>query len=196
MDTAQTTYNETPIRMNADGLTVTLEDGRFFPALDGYTLCWSIGSYASWNDQRDGYRKMRAVIRAMMTHRPELVERERREMLKASFDRMFGHNAQKVLDVIEDEISRHNILTAANATETEKPAFVPVIGRCANGSTVWYTGRAGSGFISGNPKDAFLGYSLEGARRCATNLNRMTPAHGVYFVACVGDDAALVTEAK
>lgn len=74
-----------------------------------------------------------------------------------------------------------------NATE-----FVPVIGRTAEGSTVWYTGKAGSEFISTNPRDAFKGYGVEGARRCATNLNRMTAMHGVYFVACVGDLAEVV----
>lgn len=35
----------------------------------------------------------------------EQLERERREMLKASFDRMFGHNAKKMLVIIEEEIA-------------------------------------------------------------------------------------------
>jgi hypothetical protein len=85
--------------------------------------------------------------------------------------------------------------TAAMNNTEEKTAmtnFVPVIGRTADGSTVWYTGKAGAEFISANPKDAFMGYSLDGARNCAMRLNRMTALHGVYFVACVGDLAELV----
>jgi hypothetical protein len=70
--------------------------------------------------------------------------------------------------------------------------FVPVIGRTAEGSTVWYTGKAGEQFISADPHEAFMGYSLDGARNRAKNLNRMTPMHGIYFVACVGDLAKLV----
>jgi len=65
--------------------------------------------------------------------------------------------------------------------------MVPIVGRTAEGGTLWYTGRAGEGFVSTNPKEAFLGYSLEGARNCAARLNRMTPVHGIRFVACVGD---------
>ena len=63
---------------------------------------------------------------------------------------------------------------------------VPIIGRRADGSTVWYTGRAGQAFVSEWAKDAFLGYSLEGARAKAMRLNVMTPIHGVRFVAVTG----------
>ena len=63
----------------------------------------------------------------------------------------------------------------------------PIVGTDRSGKRVWYTGKAGDGFISHNPKDAFMGYSLEGARHRAKILNRMTGLHGVYFVACVGD---------
>lgn len=87
-------------------LTEKTADGRMFPAFEGCTLAWSIGFYTSTNEERAGYPRMRAVIQAMLAYRPEQVERERREMLKSSFDRMFGHNAKKVLAVIEDEISK------------------------------------------------------------------------------------------
>ncbi len=50
---------------------------------------------------------------------------------------------------------------------------VPIVGRDANGNTVWYTGKAG-------------------ARNRAKQLNRMCDVHGVWFVACVGELAAEV----
>lgn len=68
---------------------------------------------------------------------------------------------------------------------------VPVIGRKADGTAVWYTGRAGAGFVSENAAEAFC-YSIEGARNRALNLNRGTALHGIRFVACVGDLAAEV----
>jgi hypothetical protein len=71
--------------------------------------------------------------------------------------------------------------------------YVPIVGRRSDGSTVWYTGRSGQAFVSENACDAFLGYSLEGARAKATRLNVMTPLHGIWFVACVGDLASSVT---
>jgi hypothetical protein len=85
---------------------VTLEDGRVFPQYDGKPLSWSIGLYFTYADESEGYPRMRTVIRALIVHRPEQVERERREMLKASFDRMFGHQAKKCLAIIEDELSK------------------------------------------------------------------------------------------
>jgi hypothetical protein len=56
-----------------------------------------------------------------------------------------------------------------------------VVGRLADGSTVYYTGRAGLAFISPNAAEAFGGYSLDGARRMATTLNRGMAFHGVRF---------------
>ncbi len=64
---------------------------------------------------------------------------------------------------------------------------IPVVGVTKDGDRVWYTGKAGEGFVSANPQDAFLGYSLEGARNRAKNLNRMVGIHGIWFVACVGE---------
>ena len=85
--------------------TITLEDGRVFPlSPSGDVLSWSIDLYSSFSEEVAGYPKMRVVIRAMLEHRPEQLEKERRELLKASFDRMFGHNAKRVLDVVEEEI--------------------------------------------------------------------------------------------
>jgi hypothetical protein len=76
------------------------------------------------------------------------------------------------------------------------PSFVPVIGRTQDGQTVWYTGRAGAGFVSADPNEAFKGYSLERARNRALNLNRGTCLHGIYFVACTGDLAGLTADSE
>ncbi len=78
-------------------------DGREFPEYQGELLSWSIGLYNTFDEARIDYPKMRTVIRALLVYRPEQVERERREMLKASFGSLFGHNARKVLTVIEQE---------------------------------------------------------------------------------------------
>lgn len=66
---------------------------------------------------------------------------------------------------------------------------VPIIGRNSSGQTVYYTGKAGKYFVSPNPQDAFMGFSLEGARRKALQLNRTDSAGfagGFRFVALVG----------
>ena len=65
--------------------------------------------------------------------------------------------------------------------------FVPVVGRTADGGTVWYTGKSGAAFVSPDPNQAFMGYILEGARRRATFLNRGFALTGIWFVACTGD---------
>lgn len=82
---------------------VTLPDGRTFPQQAGKALSWSIGLHFTTADQQAGYPKTRAVIRAFAEHRTEDLRREKRELLKASFDRMFGHNARKLLALIEEE---------------------------------------------------------------------------------------------
>lgn len=81
--------------------TITLDDGRIFPAYQGKALCWSVGLYMTTNEAMCGYPKAKTVIAAMRAHRPDELERERREMLKASFNRMFGHNAKTCLALIE-----------------------------------------------------------------------------------------------
>lgn len=56
-------------------------------------------------------------------------------------------------------------------------------GRKANGDTVYYTGKAGAGFIHESLLSAFSWAGQEGARRRAMNLNQMTAIHGVHFIA-------------
>lgn len=84
--------------------TITLDDGRVFPVYDGRALAWSLSLYNSAAEQQNGYPKMRAVIRAMKEHRPEQLQHERRELLKDSFDRMFGHVARRMLAVLDEEL--------------------------------------------------------------------------------------------
>jgi hypothetical protein len=78
------------------------DDGREFPQYNGQLLPWAIS--ITLQDEEEGYPRLRTVIRAMREHRPAQLERERIEMLKGSFDRVFGSNAKKVLNVIEQEI--------------------------------------------------------------------------------------------
>jgi len=89
-------------------VTVTLPDGRVFPTLDGTAMSWDIGSAFTLSDEQSGYFKTRRIIRAFRELRPEQLERERRELVKASFDRMFGHNARRLLALIEEADSWHS----------------------------------------------------------------------------------------
>jgi hypothetical protein len=63
----------------------------------------------------------------------------------------------------------------------------PITGVTKEGKRVWYTGKSGPAFVSENHKDAFLGYTMVGARRRAAILNGMTKIHGIHFVAVAGD---------
>lgn len=82
---------------------ITLDDGRVFPSFDGKPLSWEIGAACTPRDENEGFPRTRAVIQAMREFRPEQLERERRSYLKHSFDPMFGHNARKLLALIENE---------------------------------------------------------------------------------------------
>jgi hypothetical protein len=81
--------------------TITLKDGRTFPSYNGEILSWDLGSSFTLRDEQEGYPRTCAIIAAMREHRSEQLDRERRELLKASFDRMFGHNARKLLALIQ-----------------------------------------------------------------------------------------------
>lgn len=52
------------------------------------------------------------------------------------------------------------------------------------GTEVFYTGKSGNGFVSDSISEAFGFSTIEGARRKASVLNRMMPAHGWRFVPC------------
>jgi hypothetical protein len=83
-----------------------------FPSLPGEALAWSIGLYTTHAEKALDYPRARAVINAMIIHRPVQLERERREMVKASFGKMFGHNAAECLRIIETTISEHKALAS------------------------------------------------------------------------------------
>jgi len=86
--------------------TITLDDGRVFPLYKGEVLSWPIGSTFTWKDEQEGYPRTRLVL--SLTDDTTL-ERERYEELKASFNKMFGHQAKKLLALIEMEIERRRI---------------------------------------------------------------------------------------
>jgi hypothetical protein len=65
-----------------------------------------------------------------------------------------------------------------------------VMGRTAEGETLYYTGKAGKEFVSASLHDAFSYYSIEGARRRATTLNQGTDMHGIRFFAPCGERVA------
>jgi hypothetical protein len=85
-------------------LITTLADGRMFPSYNGEVLSWDIGLYMTHNEETKGYPRARSVIAAMKEYRPVELEKERLEMLRASFNRMFGCNVRSVLRLIEQEI--------------------------------------------------------------------------------------------
>ena len=80
---------------------VQLTDGRTFPVYNGEALSWDISTYMTTNEERAGYPRAKAVIAAMVDHRPEQLERERRNALRGSFNRVFGRNAERLLKLID-----------------------------------------------------------------------------------------------
>ncbi len=84
---------------------IQLEDGRTFPHYKLEILSWSIGSAFTLQDELESYPRTKAIIEAMRIHRPEQLERERHELIKSMLcDRIFGHNAGKLLKLIETTI--------------------------------------------------------------------------------------------
>lgn len=58
-----------------------------------------------------------------------------------------------------------------------------VRGLSTDGGEVFYTGRAGNGWVSNDRNEAFVYTSQDEARRKALNFNRMEPLHGFRFIA-------------
>jgi hypothetical protein len=78
-------------------------NGYDYPTLDGTTpLSWSLGLYFTPAEAEVDYPRMRAVIRAMQMHRPAQLAAERDDMLRGSFDRLFGPIARKCLGIIDE----------------------------------------------------------------------------------------------
>lgn len=63
-------------------------------------------------------------------------------------------------------------------------------GVTANGSVVYYTGRAGDGWISPEKSEAFQ-YALPHARQRAVQFNRNTSLHGIHFMGIKEDHERL-----
>jgi len=84
-------------------MTITLEDGRVFPSFNGEALAWSPGLYHTTFEERIGFPRMRAVLSEMKV---EDVIKERNELIRDSFNKLFGHNAKIMLAVVEEELER------------------------------------------------------------------------------------------
>jgi hypothetical protein len=80
--------------------TITLPDGRVFPVFEGEALSWDLGFYFTPAEEKAGLPKLRAVYAAAKEHRPELIEREEAVLLRAQFNRMFGFNAERLLNIL------------------------------------------------------------------------------------------------
>ena len=86
---------------------ITLDDGREFPTHDGVTpLSWPIGSHFTLQDEREGYPRCKAVLAETSD---EQLAAYRYENLTASFDKLFGHVAKRLLVLIDAEIDRRRI---------------------------------------------------------------------------------------
>lgn len=77
--------------------------GLEFPLYQGELLSWSIGLYHTHTEEQAGFPRMGTVIRAMMERRPEQLQHERQELVRDSFNPIFGHNARKQLEIVESE---------------------------------------------------------------------------------------------
>lgn len=58
-----------------------------------------------------------------------------------------------------------------------------VRGITKDGKQVFYTGKAGSGFVSDKRGESFGYVGQHHAQERAKNLNRMTELHGIHFIA-------------
>lgn len=85
---------------------IKLVDGREFPQHNGEPLSWNIGAHNTFTDEREGYPRTIAVIQAMHRHRPEQLYHERTDLVRGSFDKLFGHNARKLLRLIDATIAK------------------------------------------------------------------------------------------
>lgn len=84
------------------------ELGYEFPVYGNELLSWSIDLYFTHKEEEKDFPRARVVIDAMMEKRPDQLERERRQLYRDSSDKMFGHNARKLLKVIDEEMDKNN----------------------------------------------------------------------------------------
>lgn len=87
------------LRARGQAMTGYVAEG--FPFLDGARLSWSL-SYDSANDERAGYPRLRAVVKAMLAERPEQLLCEHDDLSRARFG-VFGANADRIVRILEEE---------------------------------------------------------------------------------------------
>lgn len=80
---------------------VTLEDGRTFPNYGAEVLSWNIGSSFTRQDEAEGNPRTLAVLRAMRDHRPEQFAREHPQLVRDTFNLLFGQVAKRLLRLYE-----------------------------------------------------------------------------------------------
>lgn len=68
--------------------------------------------------------------------------------------------------------------------------LVPIRALDASGNEFWWTGKAGAAWVSRDRADAFVGFTLEGARRKAALFNGRSAITGLHFVAVAADAGA------
>lgn len=82
---------------------VQLPDGRLFPCYNGEVLTWALGSHFTHADELEGYPRTKAQIAALRAHRPDVLEYECRQLVKSALaDRLFGHKAEELLNLIDE----------------------------------------------------------------------------------------------
>ena len=124
----------------------TGENGSEFPVHEGELLAWDAGLYMTTAEERIGFPRARAVLRQMLIHRPEQFQREKREMLTASFDRVFGHNARKAMALYESIESEGDMSEIIEADEYELAWEAP-IDPADYGVTAWRPTSPGRGQV-------------------------------------------------
>lgn len=81
--------------------TLTYSDRGFPIGPDSEELSWDLGMYHTTREEREGFPRMRIVIRAMADRRPDQLAMVRRDLLRGIGDRLFGHNARTGLAIID-----------------------------------------------------------------------------------------------
>lgn len=98
-------------------------ESRPFPEYKGEKLSRSPGLYLTDAEAKVDYPKLKAVL-ADMTD--EELAKERSDALKGSFDRLFGHNAKKMLNLVDNEIaSRKPKSSEINSANVKPQAAAP-----------------------------------------------------------------------
>ena len=97
-------YGEKPTAASKPSL-MKLEDGREFPQHGGKPLAWNIGAHNTPNDASEGNPRTKAVIAAMHHHRPDQLKKERDDLQRGSFDKVFGGSAKRLLGLIDSTVA-------------------------------------------------------------------------------------------